>query len=265
MKPLDSVMSHLQKHCQSGDFYILYKETRRRCGRAGAASTQTQEQITETSPQNQTSLEVMPESRAPGTDLSDLLQVFGATLITDEEYAPLSSSPSSTAASDSTHDSPVYRRIPDIICTKEEGYRAFLVGEVKVPWLHELTSFSQLHTQGDRFKDMQGLARAWLAQICEYMSDLKLKYGFLTTYEATVFLEFGTESGKQDGPLQVKCSPVVTWNGQPVRGGECFEGGFSEHNIYEAMFYMMSHCYSKRRSKYRTAHLRPVLRKGKSS
>lgn len=80
------------------------------------------------------------------------------------------------------------------------------------------------------------------------MSDLKLKYGFLTTYDETVFLELAEEEGQR----RLKCSPVVTWDGRPLSKEDAFEGGFSQHNLRQALFYMMYHCHNKDNSRYET-------------
>ncbi|KAK2811227.1 hypothetical protein FQN50_002324 [Emmonsiellopsis sp. PD_5] len=55
--------------------------------------------------------------------------------------------------------------------------QAKMVGEIKTPWMHSLNSLS-----GD-----DGITRLF-GQIIQYMLKLKLKYGFLTTYEQTIFL-----------------------------------------------------------------------------
>lgn len=252
MRPLDLIMSEFEKTCESGDFYIFHKDRRRLCGRARNAPTSSEDldlwsaEDVKHSPTNSTSHALQSD---PDSILDSLAQL-------NLSSGDLSVSPPSTSAFDLLEKITPYRRVPDIICTKMMGRSSFSVGEVKVPWLHDLDVLSNLHQPSHSVsKD----TRMWLAQICEYMSDLKLKYGFLTTYEATVFLKFEREDKTSKNTIRVRCSPVVTWNGQGAQKSQIFKGGFSQHNLRQAMFYMMYHCYSKKKSKYRTGHHRPVV------
>ncbi|RFU35279.1 hypothetical protein B7463_g1019, partial [Scytalidium lignicola] len=68
-------------------------------------------------------------------------------------------------------------RTPDIACLADDG-GIRVVGEVKTPWCHDLTGAMQ-----DPAKRQK-----WLGQIAEYMWSTRCKYGFMSTYEETVFI-----------------------------------------------------------------------------
>ncbi|KAK5074607.1 hypothetical protein LTR70_010121 [Exophiala xenobiotica] len=81
------------------------------------------------------------------------------------------------------------RLVPDIIVCKNEGVLALLVGELKTPWKHDLKELAVLFGDENRQISIQKKARLWVARIVEFMQNHELQYGFLTTYEATVFLQ----------------------------------------------------------------------------
>ncbi|QQK42155.1 phosphoglycerate mutase family protein [Penicillium digitatum] len=63
---------------------------------------------------------------------------------------------------------------------------AKVLGEAKVPWIAEHC----LDNLVDEFEngDTEQTLRHALGQIARYMLETRLKYGFLTTYEQTIFL-----------------------------------------------------------------------------
>lgn len=261
-KPLDSVMKAVHKPCQSGDFYIFHKDVRRKCGRAGRSSLgylQSEGGSSIHIPGGAVQVSVPPMPVYHSISIADSVSAMitaTSALSMDDQSPSLPPPPSSDPGA--LKGSPSYRRVPDIVCTKNNGRSSFLVGEVKVPWLHAIRTFSRLYGSDlHDSSDLRQRAYIWLAQICEYMSDLKLKYGFLTSYEDTVFLELVEEQGQR----RLKCSPVVTWDGQPSFQEGTFKEGFSRYNLRHALLCMMYHCHDKRNSSYETLNWGVVVSK----
>jgi hypothetical protein len=71
------------------------------------------------------------------------------------------------------------------------------IGEVKTPWAHDIDKMSQTTRLGGNFRRLLGQYRYCsltsltftLGQIVKYMLDEQRKYGFITTYEQTIFLK----------------------------------------------------------------------------
>ncbi|KAJ5890651.1 uncharacterized protein N7473_006879, partial [Penicillium subrubescens] len=93
------------------------------------------------------------------------------------------------------------KKPPDFVLMTS-AHEAKVVGEVKVPWIREhnlrklITEFESGAKQ-DNFRHVLG-------QIAEYMFNSGLKYGFLTTYEHTIFLrkeEVGRAWGLEYSPV----------------------------------------------------------------
>ncbi|KAB8224948.1 hypothetical protein BDV33DRAFT_199232 [Aspergillus novoparasiticus] len=73
------------------------------------------------------------------------------------------------------------------------------VGELKTPWITE-HSLSQGIDNSKSFRHILG-------QIAQYMKDLNLKYGFMATYNETVFLR--QEKDGVTGKWELQYSPVI--------------------------------------------------------
>lgn len=89
-----------------------------------------------------------------------------------------------------------YYGTPDVII-KSSNNELKVVGELKAPWIedHRLRDF------GPKDADLRRL----LAQPILYMRDLQCMYGFLSTYEQTIFLRQELVSGR----WEVEYSPVM--------------------------------------------------------
>lgn len=68
---------------------------------------------------------------------------------------------------------------PDIVCLTDTG-QPRLVGEMKTPWAHNIE---------EAMDPARPHRETWLAQITQYMFESGCRYGFLSTYEQTVFLK----------------------------------------------------------------------------
>ncbi|KAK2757018.1 hypothetical protein FQN54_004987 [Arachnomyces sp. PD_36] len=73
--------------------------------------------------------------------------------------------------------------VPDY-CIIDNNDKARVVGEAKVPWVHEFDGWWKSFEDGDD-EDI----RQALGQIAYYMQKANLKYGFLTNYNFTFFLK----------------------------------------------------------------------------
>jgi hypothetical protein len=97
---------------------------------------------------------------------------------------------------------------PDIVCMTDFG-AARVVGEMKTPWMHDLD---------DAMSDPILWPR-WLGQIAMYMWHSRCTYGFMSTYEQTVFLKQDVDPNNPNG-YALWHSNVVHHNTQarPVGG-----------------------------------------------
>ncbi|KAK1139206.1 hypothetical protein N8T08_001201 [Aspergillus melleus] len=75
----------------------------------------------------------------------------------------------------------VYGKRPDIACLTNAGVLRF-IGELKTPWVRDHSILLAM-VQADK-----EWFRHILGQIAEYMKDLNLTYGALSTYKQTIFL-----------------------------------------------------------------------------
>jgi hypothetical protein len=74
-----------------------------------------------------------------------------------------------------------YRKTPDVaIVSRSTPVTLKAVGELKVPWINA-------HRLDEDNKDLDSL-RSTIGQVAEYMIDLKVPYGFHSTYDQTIFL-----------------------------------------------------------------------------
>jgi hypothetical protein len=74
-----------------------------------------------------------------------------------------------------------YEKTPDVaIVSRGTPVTLKAVGELKVPWI-------EAHELGEKYHDLNYL-RAIIGQVVEYMIDLKVPYGFHSTYDQTIFL-----------------------------------------------------------------------------
>ncbi|KAJ5087186.1 hypothetical protein N7456_010802 [Penicillium angulare] len=92
-----------------------------------------------------------------------------------------------------------YSLTPDSIMM-DDGATRKVVGELKVPWV-ERHSLEEAPKHEDRFRRVFG-------QIAQYMGDLNLKYGFMSTYEETVFLKLESSGGPNSETILYH-SPVI--------------------------------------------------------
>ncbi|CEJ60285.1 hypothetical protein PMG11_08865 [Penicillium brasilianum] len=90
-----------------------------------------------------------------------------------------------------------YSGTPDVIL-KDSNHTLKIVGELKTPWIDE-------HQLEPRLTDEQTL-REVLAQPIRYMQDLGCMYGFLSTYEETIFLRQVVDN---NGVWRIEYSPVI--------------------------------------------------------
>lgn len=81
---------------------------------------------------------------------------------------------------------------------KDNNHALKVVGELKVPWITEH------HIQPRLTRDR--LLRKILAQPIKYMQDLGCMYGFLSTYEETIFLRQVIDN---NGVWRIEYSPVI--------------------------------------------------------
>ncbi|KAK2808596.1 hypothetical protein FQN50_004628 [Emmonsiellopsis sp. PD_5] len=102
----------------------------------------------------------------------------------------------SHAALGQPSDDRVPRTIPDIAGSEELEdadrrlcrYLKF-VGEGKTPWVHKLAAWLNDFEEHNTDKSKSSPLRKTLGQIALYMYDYGSKYGFLTTYNQTIFLK----------------------------------------------------------------------------
>ncbi|KAK2812029.1 hypothetical protein FQN50_001738 [Emmonsiellopsis sp. PD_5] len=67
-----------------------------------------------------------------------------------------------------------------------------LLGEAKTPWKHNLLEYYKKFTAGDGRQ-----IRHALGQVAGYMHQFKMKYGFLTTYDYTIFIKQVISPGEE--------------------------------------------------------------------
>ncbi|KAJ5131580.1 uncharacterized protein N7515_007619 [Penicillium bovifimosum] len=107
----------------------------------------------------------------------------------------------------------VERKVPDFVMVNAQGHLQ-AVGEMKTPWMHNLKNV-MLSDQTE--------FRHCLGQISRYMYLSKMKYGFLTTYDQTIFFKQAPSPGKAK-ELALWHSDVVYYHqgGNMVSLRECF-------------------------------------------
>lgn len=151
--------------------------------------------------------------------------------------------------------------IPDLVVSKHDGRVVIVVVEVKVPWCHDLEDLAELwavdEDSSDRNLMLQRNARELLGkssiliefrganshtgQIIDYMQKFGVRYGYMTTYDASVFLEF---QEAVDGWV-IACSPVVKWNNaQLTKSGSC-PTGYSRYSPRLALAMVCDHMYDE--------------------
>ncbi|KAK2796988.1 hypothetical protein FQN50_009357 [Emmonsiellopsis sp. PD_5] len=86
----------------------------------------------------------------------------------------------------------------------EEILQVRMVGEMKTPWMHHL----------DKMCDGDTITRLF-GQIAEYMLALRMKYGFLTTYNQTIFLTQAQRA--QDGQWVIYYSNPILHTTETVK------------------------------------------------
>ncbi|KAI9773160.1 MAG: hypothetical protein M1840_008281 [Geoglossum simile] len=110
-----------------------------------------------------------------------------------------------------THvDAQSHRNIPDVVLMDcQRSIRA--VGEGKTYWTRELPG------------ENLAVRAAWLGQLARYMDDLRMRYGFYTTYNVTIFLRRASDTTFEESP------PIFHFTASTDHGGkdnvsvrECF-------------------------------------------
>ncbi|KAK2812928.1 hypothetical protein FQN50_000949 [Emmonsiellopsis sp. PD_5] len=105
---------------------------------------------------------------------------------------------------------------------KDEKPSMVLVGEAKTAWKHNLHEHWRAYRE-DRDDD-EDLRHAF-GQIASYMYQFKMRYGFLTTYDYTIFLKQVLWEGKEPRlyftpPIEASSSPEASKDAVSIR--QCF-------------------------------------------
>jgi hypothetical protein len=104
-----------------------------------------------------------------------------------------------------------YSKTPDIaMISPGDPVVLKAVGELKVPWVAD-------HKLDRRFLNEDNF-RHTIGQVVQYMVDERVPYGFLSTYEETIFLQ----QVQVNGLWQVQYSPTIRWNSATVSVRQCF-------------------------------------------
>ncbi|KAL9089321.1 MAG: hypothetical protein Q9159_002622 [Coniocarpon cinnabarinum] len=105
---------------------------------------------------------------------------------------------------------PDSKLVPDLVICNNR-YAPVCVGEMKTLWtIESLRDAQQAFDVNDR-TNFYGHA---LGQLFAYMHDYGCQYGFLSTYEETVFFKFQAESATGGSPLLLR-SPIYHHTGSP--------------------------------------------------
>ncbi|KAL2001236.1 hypothetical protein VTN02DRAFT_2079 [Thermoascus thermophilus] len=99
-----------------------------------------------------------------------------------------------------------FTKVPDIAVMDSKA-RLLLVGEAKTPWIHNIEGSIQ---------EAPGDFRRYLGQIARYVYLTQSKYGFLTTYEQTIFLKQDKHPTRK-GRWVLWHSPVILHDTQSRR------------------------------------------------
>jgi hypothetical protein len=89
-----------------------------------------------------------------------------------------------------------YTGIPDVIL-KDSSNKLQVVGELKAPWVEQHKMSAAM--------DNESMIRTLLAQPILYMLELKCKYGFLSSYDETIFLR----QEKINGVWEIEYSTAI--------------------------------------------------------
>lgn len=133
-------------------------------------------------------------------------------------------------------------RIPDIALMTDDGV-PLMIGEAKTPWRHDLEGF------------MTGTiekSRRLLGQIARYLHIFNVKYGFLTTYNETIFLKQEPHPSIK-GKWVLCVSPVInhhTSSGR-VNGKADFRTYRGRVSLRECFLYIMNLAVKAPRAKNR--------------
>ncbi|KAJ9491367.1 hypothetical protein VN97_g1899 [Penicillium thymicola] len=123
-----------------------------------------------------------------------------------------------------------YDHVPGIVdlSTTVQGTELRLVGELMVPWVPE-HSLSHVYGQTERLRHALG-------QPILYMGDLQSAFGFVSTYNETIFLR---QTQLPSGQWHVEYSPVIysTDVYEPSSGSQDHDAGPSV-SMRQCMFYV---------------------------
>ncbi|PLB47797.1 hypothetical protein P170DRAFT_510546 [Aspergillus steynii IBT 23096] len=119
-------------------------------------------------------------------------------------------------------DGSLLGRVPDSICMTSQGaLRA--VGEIKTPWV----AAHHIQNMDIGYSDKQ--RRRALGQISLYMRSAHIRYGFLSTYDSTVFLRQVEKAGGQWG-LEYS---------EPVSNDQAAGGNAGEITLREGFWFLL--------------------------
>ncbi|KAI9763360.1 MAG: hypothetical protein M1840_000552 [Geoglossum simile] len=110
-----------------------------------------------------------------------------------------------------THaDAQSHNNVPDLILMDDQ-HLIRAVGEGKTYWTRKLSG-----------EDL--VARAiWLGQLARYMDDLRMRYGFYTTYNVTIFLRRTSDTTFEESPPIFHCTASTDHGGKDnMSVRECF-------------------------------------------
>lgn len=124
-----------------------------------------------------------------------------------------------------------YKNVPDIVVlsTTLQGTEELrLVGELKVPWVFPHHSLSYAYGDPQRL-------RRFLGQPILYMGDLQCAFGFISTYDETVFLR---QVQLASGQWSVEYSPVIYSTDVYEPSGSQGPGSGLSVSMKQCMFYV---------------------------
>lgn len=122
-----------------------------------------------------------------------------------------------------------YDHVPDIVglSITAQGTELRLVGEVMVPWVPE-HSLSRVYGQTERLRHVFG-------QPILYMGDLQCAYGFISTYDETIFFR---QAQLPSGEWHVEYSPVIYSTDVYESSGSQGHGSGPSVSMRQCMFYV---------------------------
>ncbi|EFR01366.1 hypothetical protein MGYG_04373 [Nannizzia gypsea CBS 118893] len=106
------------------------------------------------------------------------------------------------------------------------------VGEAKTPWNHNLQSAYRDYFSNDPSTISKSWLRHALGQIAQYMHHYQMKYGFLTTYNDTIFIKQGPIEKTSEWALYI--SPPIHYSAVADESK-----GYPVVTVRQCMYYLM--------------------------